>query len=132
VPDTIPAIIGCTYYMYSTKCIYSCTVLVCTSMYCTKFSMLSADVSGYLHVWHACTVPLLINEGSFSFYSNSPWNQCGRFLKNVLISEKKVRCRFFSRVCMVGCMGRISHTNLKNRRIYPLGCFPESQFRKIT
>jgi hypothetical protein len=40
-------------------------------------------------------------------------------LKNVLIFEKKGRYRFVSRVCMVGCMGRISHTNLKNCRIYP-------------
>ena len=44
-------------------------------------------------------------------------NHGGRFLKNVLIFEKKGGCWFFSRVCMVGCMGRISHTNLKNRMV---------------
>jgi hypothetical protein len=43
--------------------------------------------------------------------------QRGRFLKKVLIFEKKGGCRFFFRVCMVGCMGRISHTNLKIRMV---------------
>ena len=43
------------------------------------------------------------------------FNQRSRFLKNVLIFEKKGGGAYFFGVCMVGCMGRISHTNLKNR-----------------
>ena len=52
-----------------------------------------------------------------SFYCNSAYNHGGRFLKKVLIFEKKGGCWFFPRVCMVGCMGRISHTNLKIRMV---------------
>jgi hypothetical protein len=38
-------------------------------------------------------------------------------LKNVFIFEKKGGVLIFFRVCMVGCMGRISYTNLKNRMV---------------
>jgi hypothetical protein len=31
--------------------------------------------------------------------------------------REKGGCRFSPRVCMVGCMDRISHTNLKNRMV---------------
>ena len=31
--------------------------------------------------------------------------------------REKGGVQIFSRVCMVGCMGRISHTNLKNRMV---------------
>jgi hypothetical protein len=37
--------------------------------------------------------------------------------ENVLLFEKKGGVRIFARVCMAGCMGRISHTNLKIRMV---------------
>jgi hypothetical protein len=43
-----------------------------------------------------------------------PWSP---IFEKVLIFEKKGGVLIFSRVCMVGCMGRIFHTNLKNRMV---------------
>jgi hypothetical protein len=96
------------------------------------------------------TVSLSINEGQlFSKASAAPlfladdnifqksasvvqWGIAVEFVprrpifENVLLFEKK-GVRIFPRVCMAGCMGRISHTHLKNRMV-----IPESQLRKIT
>jgi hypothetical protein len=66
-------------------------------------------------------VPLLINGGSFSKASAPPL-----FLEDENIFQKSasmvapeiaVEVLIFSRVCMVGCIGRISHTNLKIRMV---------------
>ena len=50
----------------------------------------------------------------FQFYRNLPWSHTSRFLKNILIfGGKKGGCWCFPRVCMVGCMDRISQVPYK-------------------
>jgi hypothetical protein len=65
---------------------------------------MSGVLPGYKH---------LFTDESKSYVANSALEYGFKYgFVNVLLFEKKGGADF-SRVCMAGCMGRISHTNLK-------------------